>query len=95
MPATSSEVEAAWESHKSTILDLYFAKSMTLEKIMSHMKQNHGKESAVYFNRMAIAPEKVNKEISRHDVPTYFSGKSNTHPEEYCQLIEVAGSTNS
>jgi hypothetical protein len=36
-------------------------------------RKREGKESVVYFNRVAIAPEKVKKEISRHDVPTYLS----------------------
>ena len=131
MPTPSHGTEPMWESHKSTILNLYFTENMTLEKVMEHMKQNHGfdarcpphmarssldltsfnskgryetqfqkwnlrknlrssewkyvshriqkrkregKESVVYFNRVAIAPEKVKKEISRHDVPTYLSG---------------------
>jgi len=130
MPTLSNGTEATWESHKSTILSLYFTENMTLAKVMEHMKQNHGfdarcspymarsslyltnfnskgryetqfqkwnlrknlrssewkyvsyriqkrkregKESVVYFNRVAIAPEKVKKEISRHDVPTYHS----------------------
>jgi|ERR1700722_4540016 len=131
MPTRSNCTEATWESHKSTILNLYFTENMTLAKVMEHMKQNHGfdarysphmarssldltnfnskgcyetqfqkwnlrknlkdeewkyvshriqkreregKESVVYFNRVAIAPEKVKKEMSRHDVPTYRSG---------------------
>lgn len=131
MPTLSNGTEATWESHKSTILSLYFTESMTLAKVMEHMKQNHGfdarcsphmahsslcltnvnskgcyetqfrkwnlrknlrsseweyvshriqkrkregKESVVYFNRVAIAPEKVKKEISRHYVPIYRSG---------------------
>ena len=131
MPTLSRGTESMWEFHKSTILNLYFTENMTLEKVMEHMKQNHGfdarcsphmacsssdltnfnskgryetqfqkwnlrknlrssewkyvsrriqkrkregKESVVYFNRVAIAPEKVKKEISRHDVPTYHSG---------------------
>jgi hypothetical protein len=131
MPTLSHGRRLMWESHKSAILNLYFTESMTLEKVMEHMKQNHGfdarcsshmacsssdltnlnskgryetqfqkwnlrknlrssewkyvshriqkrkregKESVVYFNRVAIAPEKVRKEISRHDVPSYHSG---------------------
>jgi hypothetical protein len=46
-------------------------------KYVSHRiqkRKREGKESVVYFNRVAIAPEKVKKEISRHNVPTYHSG---------------------
>jgi hypothetical protein len=46
-------------------------------KYVSHRiqkRKREGKESVVYFNRVAIAPEKVKKEISRHDMPTYLSG---------------------
>ena len=138
MPTLSSGTEATWESHKSTILNLYFTENMTLEKVIEHMKQNYGfdaryslhmarspdltnfnskgryetqfqkwnlrknlrssewkyvshriqkrkregKESVVYFNRVAIAPEKVKKEISRHDVPTYLSGNPDFRFEE-------------
>jgi Clr5 domain len=139
MPTLSHGTEPMWESHKSTILNLYFTENMTLEKVMKHMKQNHGfdarcspriarssldltnfnskgryetrfqkwnlrknlrssewkyvshriqkrkregKESVVYFNRVAIAPEKVKKEISRHDVPTYHSGNPDSRSEE-------------
>jgi len=43
----SNDTEATWESHKSTILNLYFTENMTLEKVMEHMRQNHGFESLV------------------------------------------------
>ena len=131
MSTLSHGIEPMWEFHKNTIVNLYSTENMTLEKVMEHMKQNHGfdarcslhmarssldltnfnskgryetqfqkwnlrknlrssewkyvshriqkrkregKESVVYFNRVAIAPEKVKKEISRHDVPSYHSG---------------------
>ncbi len=51
-------------------------------------RKKEGKESAVYFNRVAIAAEKVRKETSRHDVPTYRSGISNRPPEISGQSIE-------
>jgi hypothetical protein len=37
-------------------------------------RKREGKKSVVYFSRVAIAPEKVKKEISRHNAPTYLSG---------------------
>jgi Clr5 domain len=151
MPTLSHGTESMWEFHKSTILDLYLTEDMTLEKVMAHMKQNHGfdarcsphmacssldltnfnskgryetqfrkwnlrknlrssewkyvshriqkrkkegKESVVYFNRDAIAPEKVKKEISRHDMPTYQSGNPTLVPRnEVDELTTSAAPT--
>jgi hypothetical protein len=147
MPTLSDGTEATWESHKSTILSLYFTENMTLVKVMEHMKQNHGfdarcpphiarsslyltnfnskgryetqfqkwnlrknlrssewkyvshrlhrrkregKESVVYLNRVAIAPEKVKKEISRHDVPTYLSGDSIFVPKNEVDELTIS-----
>src|ERR1700722_8941906 len=147
MPTRSNCTEATWESHKSTILSLYFTENMTLVKVMEHMKQNHGfdarcpphiarsslyltnfnskgryetqfqkwnlrknlrssewkyvshrihrrkregKESVVYLNRVAIAPEKVKKEISRHDVPTYLSGDSIFVPKNEVDELTIS-----
>jgi hypothetical protein len=37
-------------------------------------RKREGLESDIYFNGTLIPPKKVKKEVSRHSIPTYFSG---------------------
>src|SRR2546421_139885 len=37
-------------------------------------RKREGLESEIYINETHIPPKKVKKEVSRHSIPTYFSG---------------------
>jgi hypothetical protein len=46
-------------------------------KYVAHRVQKRkrdGRESDVYINETRLPPKKVKKEVSRHSIPTYFSG---------------------